>query len=29
MKKVQAVIKPFKRDEVKEALDAIGSRASP
>ena len=24
MKKVQAVIKPFKRDEVREALDAIG-----
>ena len=24
MKKIQAVIKPFKRDEVREALDAIG-----
>ena len=29
MKKIEAVIKPFKLDEVKEALHEVGFRASP
>jgi hypothetical protein len=29
MKKIEAIIKPFKLDEVKEALQESGSRASP
>jgi dissimilatory sulfite reductase (desulfoviridin) alpha/beta subunit len=30
MKKIEAIIKPFKLDEVKEALQEVGvSRASP
>ena len=29
MKKVDAIIKPFKLDEVKESLSASASRASP
>ena len=29
MKKVEAIIKPFKLDEVKEALHEIGVSASP
>ena len=29
MKKIEAIIKPFKLDEVKEALQEAGSKASP
>jgi nitrogen regulatory protein PII len=29
MKKIEAIIKPFKLDEVKEALQEVGCRASP
>ncbi len=29
MKKIEAIIKPFKLDEVKEALGELGCRASP
>ena len=29
MKKVEAIIKPFKLDEVKESLSSIGLRDSP
>ena len=29
MKKIEAIIKPFKLDEVKEALQEVGLQASP
>jgi nitrogen regulatory protein P-II 1 len=29
MKKIEAVIKPFKLDEVKDALNAMGVKALP